>query len=91
MIDWQTRGEGRLAHCFHALEGAALAALDAPSAPGVHELAVVGEVVFAYAAHAPRLPGRPLCWGPVVYATAADAEQHAEAWIERDRDRYGEG
>ena len=64
------------------------AAAEVPSAPGVCELEVDGEQVFGFAAHTPALRGRPLRLSPVVYATAADAAQHAEAWLTRDRDTF---
>lgn len=87
-LDWQTRGEGALAHRFHRLTAEQAAAAEVPSAPGVCELEVDGEQVFGFAAHTPALRGRPLRLSPVVYATAADAAQHAEAWLTRDRDTF---
>lgn len=90
-IDWQTRGEGPLAHRFHRLTAEQATAAEVPAAPGVCELEVGGEPVFGFAAHTPALRGRPLRLSPVVYATAAEAAQHAEAWLTRDRDTfYGE-
>jgi len=91
MISWQHRGEGPLAQRFHRLTAAEAAATEVPAAPGVCELEVGGEQVFGFAAHTPALRGRPLRLSPVVYSTAAEAAQHAEAWLTRDRDTfYGE-
>lgn len=88
---WQTRGEGALAHRFHRLTAEQAAAVAVPAGPGVCELEVSGEKVFGFAAHTPALRGRPLRLSPVVYASTADAERHAEAWLTRDRDTfYGE-
>jgi len=91
MISWQHRGEGPLAHRFHRLTAAEAAAAEVPEAPGVCELEIAGVRVFGFAAPAPALRGRPLRLSPVVYATAADAAQHAEAWITRDRDYFYAG
>lgn len=91
-IVWQARGEGQHAHRFYAVTRKQSDVLDAPTAPGVHELEVDGVAVFAIAVPTPRLLGRPLRWGPAVYETREDAEAHAEAWLTRDRDAfYGEG
>lgn len=87
-IDWQTRGDGARAHRFHRLTADQAAAAAVPAVPGVCELEVDGELVYGFAAHTPALRGRPLRLSPVVYATAADAESHAEAWLTRDRDTF---
>lgn len=87
-VDWQTRGEGARAHRFHRLTAEQAAAAEVPAAPGVCELEIDGELVFGFAAHTPALRGRPLRLSPVVYAMAADAESHAEAWLTRDRDAF---
>lgn len=87
-IDWQTRGDGARAHRFHPLTPDQAAAAVVPATPGVCELEVDGERVYGFAAHSPALRGRPLRLSPVVYASAAAAEQHAEAWLTRDRDTF---
>lgn len=87
-IDWQTRGEGRFAHRYHALTDAQASAIAAPTATGVHELIVDGDVAFGVASHTNRQFRRPLLWGPVVYATLDDAETHGEIWLTRDRDAF---
>lgn len=90
-ILWQTRGAGRFQHRWHPLTAEQAHALEAPTATGVHALEVDGEVVFGIAAHTPRREGRPLLWGPVVYASREDAEEHGEAWLARDRDAFYQG
>lgn len=87
-LDWQTRGDGARAHRFHRLTAEQAAAAAVPAVPGVCELEVDGEQAFGFAAHTPALRGSPLRLSPVVYATAADAESHAEAWLTRDRDAF---
>lgn len=87
-IAWQTRGDGARAHRFHRLTAAQVAAVLVPSVAGVCELDIDGERVFGLAVPSPALRGRPLRLSPVVYATAADAEAHAEAWLTRDRDVF---
>lgn len=90
-VDWQTRGEGALAHRFYRLTAEQAAAAAVPAAAGVCELEVDGERVFGFAQHTPVRWGRPLLLSPAVYATAADADAHAEAWLTRDRDAYYAG
>lgn len=87
-ITWQTRGEGRFTHRFHAITLEQSAALAAPTEVGVHQVEIDGSAAFALAVPTPRLRGRPLRWGAVAYATHNDAETHAEAWLTRDRDAF---
>lgn len=89
-IDWQTRGEGRFTHRYHAITLEQSAALAAPTEVGVHQVEIDGVQVFAIAAHTPRLFGRPLLWGPVIYADRDSAEVHGDIWLVRDRDAYYE-
>lgn len=87
-LAWQIRGDGPLEHVAAALTLEQSAALAAPTAPGVQAVTVEGEVAWAIAVPTPRREGRPLLWGPAVYATRDDAETHAEAWLARDRDAF---
>lgn len=87
-ITWQTRGEGRFAHRFHALSAAQASAIPTPTAEGVQVVDVDGAAAYGLALPTPSRWGRPLLWGPVVYPDAATAEGHAEAWLVRDRDAY---
>ena len=41
-IDWQTRGEGRFAHRYHAITLEQSAALAAPTEVGVHQVEIDG-------------------------------------------------